>query len=80
MRKISLLTVLFVLSISLNAFMSKEMEKNYAKSKRAFSEEDFNLINKKLDNHVFAAAIEIRGELKKLELKKKVFFWMLLML
>ncbi|MBB6043648.1 exported protein A EppA (plasmid) [Borreliella yangtzensis] len=84
MRKISLLLLLFVLSISLNAFMSEYTEKHYAKAKRAFSEEDFNLLNKRLDNYgfeneydksiFFSYAIKIRGELRKIGIKEKSVF------
>lgn len=80
MRKISLLLLLFVLSISLNAYI----EENYAKAKRAFSEEDFNLLNKRLDNYgfeneydksgFFSYATEIRGNLRKIGIKEKNVF------
>ncbi|WP_418457455.1 exported protein A EppA [Borreliella andersonii] len=53
MRNNSLLVFLFVLSISLNAFIYRSTEENYAKVKRAFSKEDFNLKNKRLDKYGF---------------------------
>lgn len=86
MKQISLLILLFVLSISLNAFMSKEdIDKNNAKAKKSFSEEDFNLINKRLDNYGFENeydkskflsdnAPEIRGYLRKIGIKEKNVF------
>ncbi|MBB6032123.1 MULTISPECIES: exported protein A EppA [Borreliella] len=84
MRKVSLLIFLF--SFSLNAFMSKEdIDKNNAKAKKSFSEEDFNLINKRLDNYGFENeyakskflsdnAPEIRGYLRKIGIKEKSVF------
>ncbi|WP_418909437.1 exported protein A EppA (plasmid) [Borreliella sinica] len=89
MKKISLLVLLFVLSISLNAFMSeytkKRIEENYAKAKKSFSEEDFNLLNKRLDNYGFKDEEEkskflsddapvIRGALRKIGIKEKSVF------
>ncbi|WP_187983495.1 exported protein A EppA [Borreliella bavariensis] len=82
MKQISLLILLFVLSISLNAYMSEYIEKNYEKAKRTFSEEDFNLLNKRLDNYGFEdeyaksrflsdRAPEIRGCLRKIGIKEK---------
>lgn len=84
MRKVSLL-LLFVLSISLNTFISKETKENYSKAKKAFSEEDFNLLNKRLDKYGFENdhdksqflsdnAPEIRGELRKIGIKEKSVF------
>ncbi len=84
MRKISLLLFLFILSINLNAFMSKYTEKHYTKAKKAFSKEDFDLLNKRLDNYdfeseydksiFFSYAPEIRGELRKIGIKEKNAF------
>lgn len=80
MRKISLL--LFLLSINLNAFWSeKNIEENYAKAKKSFSENDFNLIKNRLDNYGFENEYdkskflskrvpEIRGELRKIKIKE----------
>ncbi|MDK7384058.1 exported protein A EppA [Borreliella burgdorferi] len=80
MRKISLL--LFLLSINLNAFWSeKNIEENYAKAKKSFSENDFNLIKNRLDNYDFVNEYdkskflservpEIRGELRKIKIKE----------
>ncbi|MCD2417187.1 exported protein A EppA [Borreliella burgdorferi] len=80
MRKISLL--LFLLSINLNAFWSeKNIEENYAKAKKSFSKEDFNLIKNRLDNYGFENEYdkskflskhvpEIRGELRKIKIKE----------
>ncbi|WP_215539903.1 exported protein A EppA [Borreliella bavariensis] len=86
MRKESLIFFfLFVLIFSLNAFMSKEdIDKNYAKAKKSFSKEDFNLINKRLDNYgfeneydksfFFSYTPKIRGELRKIGIKEKSVF------
>ncbi len=49
MKKINLLIFLFLFVVSLSA----NIEENYTETKRAFSEEDFNLINKRLDNYGF---------------------------
>lgn len=49
MKKISLLIFLFLFVVSLSA----NIEENYTETKRAFSKEDFNLINKRLDNYDF---------------------------
>ncbi len=80
MRKISLL--LFLLSINLNAFWSeKSIEENYAKAKKSFSENDFNLIKNRLDNYGFENEYDkskflservpkIRGELRKIGIKE----------
>lgn len=78
MRKISLL--LFLLSINLNAFMSEAIKKNYEKARKTFSKEDYDLINKRLDNYdfeseyakseFFANASEIRGNLRKIGIKE----------
>ncbi|XPC98100.1 exported protein A EppA (plasmid) [Borreliella japonica] len=79
MKKISLVFFfLFVVSLSAN------VEENYAKAKRAFSKEDFNLINKRLDNYgfideyeksyFFADAPQIRGDLRKIGIKEKSVF------
>ncbi len=69
---------LFVVSLSAN------IEENYTETKRAFSKEDFNLINKRLDNydfkneyeksHVFSDAPRIRGDLRKIGIKEKSVF------
>ncbi|WP_419250446.1 exported protein A EppA [Borreliella afzelii] len=84
MRNISLLAFLFVLSISLNAFIYRSTEENYVKVKRAFSKEDFNLINKRLDKYgfeneydksvFFSYAPEIRSGLRKIGIKEKSVF------
>nr|AAO33431.1 EppA [Borreliella burgdorferi] len=78
MRKISLL--LFLLSINLSAFMSETIKKNYEKARKTFSKEDYDLINKRLDNYgfineygkseLFANASEIRGNLRKIGIKE----------
>lgn len=80
MKKISLLIFLFLFVVSLSA----NIEENYTETKRAFSEEDFNLINKRLDNydfkneyeksHVFSDAPRIRGDLRKIGIKEKRVF------
>lgn len=80
MKKISLLIFLFLFVVSLSA----NIEENYTETKRAFSEEDFNLINKRLDNydfkneyeksHVFSDAPRIRGDLRKIGIKEKSVF------
>ncbi len=81
MRKISLLLfLLFMLSIDLSAFMSQDIKKNYEKAKKAFSKEDYDLLNKRLDNYdfeseydksfFFAKAPEIRGSLRKIGIKE----------
>ncbi|MGF7102202.1 exported protein A EppA [Borreliella kurtenbachii] len=80
MKKISLLIFLFLFIVSLSA----NIEENYTETKRAFSEEDFNLINKRLDNydfkneyeksHVFSDAPRIRGDLRKIGIKEKRVF------
>ncbi len=49
MKKINLLIFLFLFVLSLSA----NIEENYTETKRAFSKEDFNLINKRLDNYDF---------------------------
>ncbi len=69
---------LFVVSLSAN------IEENYIETKRAFSEEDFNLINKRLDNydfkneykksHIFSDAPRIRRDLRKIRIKEKSVF------
>ncbi|MGF7102218.1 exported protein A EppA [Borreliella kurtenbachii] len=80
MKKISLL--LFLLSIHLNAFWSEEnIAENYAKAKKSFSENDFNLIKNRLDNYSFENEFnkskflservpEIRGSLRKIGIKE----------
>ncbi|AAF07461.1 hypothetical protein B1U23_04880 (plasmid) [Borreliella burgdorferi] len=80
MKKISLLIFLFLFVVSLSA----NIEENYTETKRAFSKEDFNLINKRLDNydfkneyeksHVFSDAPRIRGDLRKIGIKEKSVF------
>ncbi|MCD2331689.1 exported protein A EppA [Borreliella burgdorferi] len=80
MKKINLLIFLFLFVVSLSA----NIEENYTETKRAFSEEDFNLINKRLDNydfkneyeksHVFSDAPRIRGDLRKIGIKEKRVF------
>ncbi|ADQ31516.1 BapA (plasmid) [Borreliella burgdorferi JD1] len=80
MKKINLLIFLFLFVVSLSA----NIEENYTETKRAFSEEDFNLINKRLDNydfkneyeksHVFSDAPIIRGDLRKIGIKEKRVF------
>lgn len=67
MKKISF--ILFLLSFSLNAYISKFIEENYAKAKEAFSKENFNLINNRIDNYNFES-----------EYDKSVFFHTLLTL
>ncbi|ACN52702.1 hypothetical protein BVAVS116_O0007 (plasmid) [Borreliella valaisiana VS116] len=63
MKKINFLIFLFLFVLSLSA----NIEKNYSKTKRAFSEEDFNLINKRPDTMIL-----------KMGMKKVLFFPMLL--
>ncbi|WP_419261182.1 exported protein A EppA [Borreliella afzelii] len=80
MKKINLLIFLFLFILSLSA----NIEENYTETKRAFSEEDFNLINKRLDNydfkneyeksHVFSDAPRIRRDLRKIGIKEKSVF------
>ncbi|WP_418885358.1 exported protein A EppA [Borreliella carolinensis] len=80
MKKISLLIFLFLFVVSLSA----NIEENYTETKRAFSKEDFNLINKRLDNydfrneyeksHVFSDAPRIRRDLRKIGIKEKSVF------
>ncbi|WP_425337216.1 exported protein A EppA [Borreliella tanukii] len=80
MKKINFLIFLFLFVLSLGA----SVEENYAKIKRSFSEEDFNLINKRLDNydfkneyeksHIFSDAPRIRGDLRKIGIKEKSVF------
>ncbi len=80
MKKINLLIFLFLFVVSLSA----NIEENYTETKRAFSKEDFNLINKRLDNydfkneyeksHVFSDAPRIRGDLRKIGIKEKSVF------
>lgn len=81
MRNINLLIFLFLFVLSLSA----NIEENYAKAKRAFSKEDFNLINKRLDNYGFKDeydkskflsdnAPKIRGDLRKIGIKEKNVF------
>lgn len=80
MKKINLLIFLFLFILSLSA----NIEENYTETKRAFSEEDFNLINKRLDNydfkneyeksHVFSDAPRIRRDLRKIGIKEKIVF------
>ncbi|WP_215537771.1 exported protein A EppA [Borreliella bavariensis] len=80
MKKINLLIFLFLFVVSLSA----NIEENYTETKRAFSEEDFNLINKRLDNydfkneyeksHVFSDAPRIRRDLRKIGIKEKSVF------
>ncbi|WP_420025092.1 exported protein A EppA (plasmid) [Borreliella yangtzensis] len=80
MRKINFLMLLFLFVLSLSA----NIEEDYVKTKRSFSEEDFNLINKRLDNydfkneyeksHVFSDAPKIRGNLRKIGIKEKSVF------
>ncbi|PRQ97299.1 exported protein A EppA [Borreliella burgdorferi] len=54
MRKVFLLLFLFILSFSLNAAIDEtDIKKNYAKAKKIFSKEDFNLIKNRLDNYDF---------------------------
>ncbi|ACN92847.1 exported protein A EppA [Borreliella burgdorferi] len=53
MRK-ALLLLLFLFSFSLNAAIDeKDIKKNYARAKKIFSKEDFNLIKNRLDNYGF---------------------------
>lgn len=54
---------MFLLSFSLYAYISKFIEENYAKAKEAFSKENFNLINNRIDNYNFES-----------EYDKSVFF------
>ncbi|WP_215536805.1 exported protein A EppA [Borreliella bavariensis] len=80
MKKINLSIFLFLFVLSLSA----NIEENYTETKRAFSKEDFNLINKRLDNydfkneyeksHIFSDAPRIRRELRKIGIKEKSVF------
>ncbi|MCD2386276.1 exported protein A EppA [Borreliella burgdorferi] len=84
MRKVLLLFFLFILSFSLSAFKDKYIEERYKKAKKAFSKEDFNLINKRLDNYnfkdeedksfFFSYAPKIRGDLRKIGIKENSVF------
>ncbi|MCD2401638.1 exported protein A EppA [Borreliella bissettiae] len=82
MRKALLLLFFFILSFSLNAAIDeKGIKKNYAKAKKIFSKEDFNLIKNRLDNYGFVneytkseilsiTAPEIKGNLSKIGIKE----------
>lgn len=89
MKKISLflflfLFLLFNLDADMDKHTKKRIEKNYAKAKKAFSIEDFNLIDKRLDKYdfksevnksiLFAFAPQIRGCLRKIGIKEKDVF------
>nr|WP_242423304.1 exported protein A EppA [Borreliella bissettiae] len=87
MKKIGLLLFLI---FNLNAYIDidelteERKEHNFAKAKKTFSKEDFDLLNKRLDNYDFANEYDksvffayapiIRGRLRKIGIKEKSVF------
>ncbi|PRQ94725.1 hypothetical protein CV684_05575 [Borreliella burgdorferi] len=70
--------------IDIDKLRKERKEHNFAKAKKTFSKEDFDLLNKRLDNYdfeneydksvFFAYAPIIRGRLRKIGIKEKSVF------